>query len=198
VARVLVLAYYFPPIGGAGSQRPAKFVHFLPEQGYDPVVITGPGDSIGRWTPPDATLSDVIGETTEIVRVKGPEPGGRASVATRLKRWLGFSSAWSKWWTEGTIREGLARDDVDLIYAWMSPYESAEAAARLSRELGKPWVADLGDPWALDEMQVFPTRFHRRREYRRMRRLLGSAAAVIVSTPEARKQIRAQFPELRT
>ena len=36
------------------------------------------------------------------------------------------------------------------------PYESAEAAARIAAELGKPWVADLRDPWALDEMMRLP------------------------------------------
>jgi glycosyltransferase involved in cell wall biosynthesis len=198
MARILILAYYFPPIGGAGAQRPAKFVRFLPERGHEPVVITGPGDSIGRWTPPDETLGTSIADAAEVVRIAGPEPAGHAGLGGRLKRWLGVASAWGRWWVDGVVRDGRAVDDVDLIYAWMSPYESAEAAARLSRELGKPWVADLGDPWALDEMMVYLTGIHRRRECRRMRRLLGTAAAVIVSTPEAARQIREAFPELRS
>jgi glycosyltransferase involved in cell wall biosynthesis len=198
VARVLVLAYYFPPIGGAGAQRPAKFVRFLPEHGHQPVVITGPGDSVRRWTPPDSTLASDLDDSAEVLRVSGPEPGGRVGFAARLNRWLGFTSAWGRWWIDGVVRNGRTAEDIDLIYAWMSPYESAEAAARLSSELGKPWVADLGDPWALDEMMVYPTGLHRRRECRRMRRLLGTAAAVIVSTPEAVQQIRDAFPELRS
>ncbi len=51
-----------------------------------------------------------------------------------------------------------------------------DAAVRLGRgrrsalrALDKPWVADLGDPWALDEMMIYPTALHRRRELRRMR-----------------------------
>jgi glycosyltransferase involved in cell wall biosynthesis len=62
--------------------------------------------------------------------------------------------------------------------------------------LGKPWVADLGDPWALDEMMMFPTAFHRWRELQRMRHLLGSAAAIVMSTPEAALRVRQTFPEL--
>jgi len=42
VTRVLVISYYFPPVGGAGAQRPAKFMRYLHEAGYEPVVITGP------------------------------------------------------------------------------------------------------------------------------------------------------------
>jgi len=85
---------------------------------------------------------------------------------------------------------------IDLVYAWMSPFESAAAAAQLSRRLAVPWVADLGDPWALDEMMIYPTRWHRRRELRRMRRDLSSAAAVVMSTPEAVRRVRGSIPEL--
>src|SRR5436190_3969705 len=78
----------------------------------------------------------------------------------------------------------------------MSPYESGGAAMRSSQGSGKPWIADLGDPWALDEMMAFPSAWHRRRETRRMRQLLSSAAAIVMSTPEAVVRIRQAFPEL--
>jgi glycosyltransferase involved in cell wall biosynthesis len=77
----------------------------------------------------------------------------------------------------------------------MSPFESGLAAAELGRRLGKPWVADLRDPWALDEMQVYTTRLHRSLELREMRSLLASAAAVVMNTEEAAREVRA-FPEL--
>ena len=38
--RLLVVAYYFPPMGMSGVQRVAKFVKYLPEFGWEPVVLT--------------------------------------------------------------------------------------------------------------------------------------------------------------
>jgi len=38
--RVLVLAYFFPPIAGAGVQRTLKFVRYLEPQGWDATVIS--------------------------------------------------------------------------------------------------------------------------------------------------------------
>ena len=38
---VLSIAYRFPPCGGSGVQRPAKFAKYLPEFGYQPLVLTG-------------------------------------------------------------------------------------------------------------------------------------------------------------
>src|SRR5512133_3152494 len=38
--RVLVLAYFFPPVGGAGVQRTLKFVKYLAELGWDATVVS--------------------------------------------------------------------------------------------------------------------------------------------------------------
>src|SRR5581483_9289910 len=122
--------------------------------------------------------------------------GAGAGRRDRAERWLEIPPRWSRWWIDGVVELGREMTDVDIIYAWMSPYESAVAATRLSAKLGRPWVADLGDPWALDEMTVFPSALHRQLELRRMRRLLGSAAAIVMSTPEAVRRVREAFPEL--
>lgn len=100
----------------------------------------------------------------------------------------------ARWWIDGAVELGQAVA-ADVVYASMSPYETATAAARLSARLGRPWVADLRDPWALDEMIVYPTALHRRRELRAMRRVLAGADAVVMNTPEAAERLTAAFPE---
>src|SRR5262249_19241388 len=39
MARVLMVCYYFPPLGGMGSVRATKFAVHLPEFGWEPVVV---------------------------------------------------------------------------------------------------------------------------------------------------------------
>src|SRR5712691_1659760 len=169
---VLFLAYHFPPVGGAGVQRPTRMVRYLPEFGFQPIVVTGPGEPHGRWTPRDERLGEDVPPATTVVRVAGPEPE-QEGAGERLQRWLRIKSAWSRWWIDGAVATGVrAGPKADLIYAWMQPYESAAAAARLASQLRKPWVADLGDPWAFDEMIAYPSRLHRALELRKMRRLL--------------------------
>jgi glycosyltransferase involved in cell wall biosynthesis len=193
--RVLLLAYNFPPFGGGGVQRPLKFARYLPEFGYDVSVITGPGLTVNRWSPADETLRSET-EKVDIHRVAGPEPMLTSWQALGEKL-LGVSSPWSRWWREGTLRAGEAVEgQVDVILATVPPYQSAEAAALLSRRLGCPWVADLRDPWALDELMLYASGFHRRRDLRRMRSVLGSAAAVVATSRERAAQIRLHVPEL--
>lgn len=178
-------------------QRPARFVRYLRELGYEPIVITGPGTASGRWTPADATLVDEVPADVEVHRVPAPEPPQEGRTE-QLERWLRVPSPWSRWWIDGAAGVGrTAGARADLVYTWMQPYQTAAAGARLARRLGKPWVADLGDPWAFDEMIAYPTRLHRRLEARRMRSLLGRADAVVMSTPEAVRRVVDAFPDFR-
>jgi glycosyltransferase involved in cell wall biosynthesis len=200
VTRLLFHSYHFPPIGGSGAQRPLKMVRALAELGYDSVVITSGGATTNRWAPEDATLLAEIPAQVEIRRVpNADEPETSHAQWKRFsERWLGAREPWTRWWTDRSYRLGLeAGNEVDLIYVWMQPYDSAEVGAALAKALDKPWVADLGDPWALDEMMIYPSGLHRRFALRRMGELLGTASAIVMSTPEAVARLLANFPELR-
>jgi glycosyltransferase involved in cell wall biosynthesis len=196
MSKILLLSYYFPPIGGAGAQRPVKFARYLHASGHEVVVLTGSGRTGAFWTPADPTLELDVPRSVEVVRVPGPEPqkdGG----GSRLGRMIRVDGAWVRWWQEGIEAQAPGLEGVDVVYTIMSPFTSAAASDRLARKLGVDWIADLGDPWALDEMAVYPTALHRRLEQRRMRRLLGTASAIVMSTPEAARQVEKAFPELR-
>jgi glycosyltransferase involved in cell wall biosynthesis len=196
VPRVLVLAYYFPPLGGAGVQRTVKLLKHLPALGYEPVVVTGPSDATVEWAPPDATLAEELPSGLVVRRVPGPRPTAAGRWSARAGRWLDRPDPVGAWWCRSAERSGLAVDGIDLVYATMSPFETAGAARTIAVRRGVPWVADLRDPWALDEWTVYPTAVHRRRDVRRMRAALRCAAAVIANTPEAERAIAERFPEL--
>ena len=38
--KVLIITYYWPPSGGAGVQRWLKFSKYLPEFGWEPIILT--------------------------------------------------------------------------------------------------------------------------------------------------------------
>ena len=63
------------PVGGAGVQRSVKFVRYLPELGWEPVVLTGPGSADDRWTPSDESLGGEVPDSTTVLRVPGTAPG---------------------------------------------------------------------------------------------------------------------------
>ncbi|MEA2278609.1 MAG: hypothetical protein QOC78_3569 [Solirubrobacteraceae bacterium] len=195
--RLLFLAYHYPPVGGGGVQRNRRFAQHLPAFGYEPVVVTGTGCKPGRWTPLDPTIADPSLADVEVHRVPGPEPTPSAGVARQLAGLLDRHDEAQRWWLDGAFEVGRSVGaDCDAILASLVPYETAHAAIALARELGKPWIADLQDPWALDEMWLYPTRVHHAVDRRRMRRQLAGAAAIVMNTPEAAARLTRAFPEL--
>lgn len=194
--RVLLLAHHFPPIGGVVGRNLA-LARWLADFGYEPVVLTGPGDVTDRWAPQDAALRARI-KAMDVHRVPGPVPAGRTGSVARVARWLELSAPWTRWWVEGTIAAARELEGpFDAVLANLIPYETAFAATEIARERGIPWVADLEDPWALDEMRVAPSIVNYRVDLGKMRRGLRSADGIVMNCAEAAARLRRELPELR-
>lgn len=193
--RVLFLAQQFPPIGFATGRTVACARH-LPEHGYEVVVVTGPGESASRWAQPDPALMARIADV-DVHRIAGPMPADRTGRRARMARWLEQPPPWVDWWVKGARKAGAELDGpFDAILANCIPYETAFAAAKLSRELGIPWIADLEDPWALDEMRVSPTAINHRIDRARMHYGLESAYGIIMNCREAADRLRREMPDV--
>ena len=70
MTKVLILSYYFPPAGGSAVQRVLKFVKYLPQFGWQPVVLTT------RKKDPvlsDGSLVEEVPEDIEIIRTPAPD-----------------------------------------------------------------------------------------------------------------------------
>lgn len=66
--RVLIVAYFFPPVSNMGSHRILRFVRHLPEFGWEPVVLTGatPG-----WRQTDERLLARLPADVAVHRARG-------------------------------------------------------------------------------------------------------------------------------
>jgi glycosyltransferase involved in cell wall biosynthesis len=79
------------------------------------------------------------------------------------------------------------------IFVTMSPFTAAEAGIELKHKTHLPLVLDLRDPWALDETRIYSTRWHARRDWRKMREALAAADLIIMNTPEAAAAAQEEF-----
>jgi glycosyltransferase involved in cell wall biosynthesis len=206
---VAMLCYYFPPLGGGGTPRSVKLVKYLGCFGYRPIVLTADhaASAFKREFQPDHTFErDLAGVDYRCVRIASP-------ATDRLARWQ--RKRWYRWlWASAYpwVREAqrpwalaaarwLCRlppsQRPALLYASAAPTSALEAAARASRAIGVPWIADLRDLWTQDTIAFYPSRWHYRWECHLERAVLCSAEKIIANTPLAAQTMRGWLgPEL--
>jgi glycosyltransferase involved in cell wall biosynthesis len=151
--RVLVLAYFFPPLGGGGVQRTLKFVRYLAPLGWDATVIS----TRSRLYPArDPSLLQEIPTTTRVIRT-GAFPVARYFGLVlhwlrlrRLRAWVLWPDGGIGWAPFALIAalRAVRRDRPDVLFSTSAPYGAHLVALLVARLTGIPWVADFRDDWA--------------------------------------------------
>ena len=205
--RVLVLAYYFPPLGGSGVQRVASLVRHLPVLGWQPTVIAARPSSYLAF---DTGLADdVAAAGVTVVRTASLDPT-RAGVAptTPGGRRSGWLAALTRWafvpdnkvgWTPFALRAADAAHreaPFDVVMASAPPYTSLLLAARLARRWARPLVLDLRDDWVDNPRHVYPTALHRRLHERLERIAFARASAILTISDAMRDNVVRRHPGL--
>lgn len=192
---ILYIAYYFPPIGGGGVQRSLKFVRYLPAFGIYPIVLTIRNEQFNWMDIKDSEQNGEIPKESKIIRVD-VNPPKKNKINSKLRKYLGLFSVEDEIWIKSclNIAENIIKQhNIQLIVTSMSPFSSSVIASKLAQKFSIPWIADLRDPWALDEMQIYISALHRKFDKIKMKKILSTASSIIMNTPEAVKLIRGEF-----
>lgn len=183
--KVLIITYYWPPAGGPGVQRIVKFVKYLPEFGFDPIVLTV---AKGEYPALDPSLSQEIPTSVRVVRTRSFEffslfkrLTGRKKEARinttilkaeppgwkdRIFRWIRYNFffpdariGW-KYYAINAGKKLIRQEKPDLIFCTSPPHSAQWIARRLHQYSGLPWVADFRDPWTdaywLGDLHKYP------------------------------------------
>ncbi|MBN1882207.1 MAG: glycosyltransferase family 4 protein [Deltaproteobacteria bacterium] len=188
--RVLIIAYNFPPMGGGGVQRTAKFVKYLPRFGWEPIVLTAADPYY--WAVDTSLSSDVPGGT-EIERIPAR---GHIPVASLLPRIIGSKRARTVTrilffpdekisWAKKAARRGgrfIRKHPIDAVFS-TSPSPSAHLAAeRIARRNNIPWIADFRDLWSGDYRNNADPAWIKKRRLKAEGRILWAADHVVCAT----------------
>ncbi len=197
--RVLFVAYYFPPRGGAGVQRSLKFVKYLRELGWEPTVLTT--EYPPRSQAYDKTLLDEVPQGTRIVEIKSKESVFVRMAERGLGRLTGFflrpdaAVTWVR--SAMPAARALHRDTpFDAVYTSVQPWSAALVGLLLKRERAVPWVSDFRDPWTDSLHLEWPTRLHWQADRRLESMYLQGADMTLVVTPTMRDEFLAAHPQI--
>ena len=169
--KILIIAYHFPPSGGAGVQRTLKFVKYLPLYDFEPIVLTVKKPSVPSY---DSHLLDEVPSNIMIVRTRSLE----FSYNHKQKIWQKFKATQENQKTNsikklllGIVKyisymlfipdyqvgwipfaviaslKILRSHQIDSIFIIVPPFSSLLIGIILKVLTGKKWIADVRDEW---------------------------------------------------
>lgn len=169
--RVLIITYYWPPGSGAGVQRWLKFSKYLPQNGWEPVILTT-DPRYATYPATDQTLNDEIPVNLEIYKTKAtdyfrfykrdksriPSAGfaanGKKSFAAEISRFIRgnfFIPDPRRGWNKFAFRKAcelIEKENITRIITTSPPHSTQLIGLKLKKRYpGIRWIADLRDPW---------------------------------------------------
>ena len=221
--KVLIIAYYWPPSGSSAVQRAVKFAKYLPDFGWQPVVLTV---NKGQYNALDESFDEEISELTKVYRTKALEPHNvyrlvaglkkqdeipvdamtekNASLAKKLAFWFRvnlFIPDSRIGWIPYAVAAGkkvIKKENIDLIFSTSPPPTVHLIAKKLAKWSGLKWVADFRDPWTnIHYLKETPrTKLANKIDSLLEKKVLTTADAIIsVSQYDMEKDFRSKISE---
>jgi len=188
---VLLIAYYFPPLGMGGVQRMAKLAKYLPRFGYNVRVLTVKPI---RYPAYDPSLLDELPAQVEIFRSGSRDPARisrflplpirvNASAKTFAKQkgslfWPDAKAGWFRPAVRAAVKI-MTKDNVDVILSSSPPITAHLVAMEIKKRFHLPWVADFRDFWeSRPPEDVYRDQERVGKSYRLLDDIAGAADAV--------------------
>lgn len=186
--RVLIICYYFPPLGLAGVTRPLQLFRRLAKHDYECHVLTIKPVAYYAYEP--ELLSELDQSRIHRSGSSDPQrlmylcgvrrvPGRSTGTARRLRSSIFPDS--KRGWIGPAVRLGLKlnrEQKYDLLLSTSPPISAHVVALRLAARTGVKWVADFRDLWSTQSIE---DTYSNASMVRRGRRLLGDLKSVAAS-----------------
>ncbi len=206
--KVLIVAYYWPPKGGVGVLRWLKTAKYLPEFGWQPLVLT-PTPS-AHITQDSSLLDEAKGihvinhpikepygaynllrgkkKDTEVKTINVSD--GKPGVVTRLANFIRgnffIPDARKNWIKPASkvISDLVRNEKIDAIVSTGPPH-SMHLAVLHSELNNVPWIADFRDPWTdIDFVDdLYMTGWAKKRNAKLEQEVLRTAEQVVTVSP---------------
>ena len=144
--KILLVAYYYPPINSGGTVRPVKIAKYLPHFGHQVTVLTHSYEKTDLQNP-------------QVIRIKDISHN-RNRKGFKKVQWLllrlftetlnlcGIYHSIYSWWKKKVLKNGQKIIEIvkpDVIMVTYPPLETLEIGLELSRKYDIPLISDFRD-----------------------------------------------------
>lgn len=180
---------------GSGHLRTLGFARYLPEFGWEPVVLTA---AVGAYPRVNFANNTLVPSVCEVHRSFALDTGRHLAIRGKYLGYLAAPDRWISWWPFA-VRNGLHlihHRRFDAIWSTY-PIMTAHGIARtLSRRTRLPWIADFRDPVASSVSSL--NRTAAACQMRCERRVMSHANRIVCTTPGAMRAYSERYPEVRS
>ena len=220
--KVLIITYYWPPSGGAGVQRWLKFAKYLPELGWQPVILTVDPE-YASYPQRDESLAKEVGSDCLVYTTKSFELynfyklisgkkevpyGGFANESQessfqKISKFLRGNfllpdprKGWNKYALKKAT-ELIRAFNIETVVTTSPPHSTQLIGLKLKQQFNIRWIADLRDPWT--DIYYYNQFKHTKlalRADKNYERKVVESADVLITVSEDVKRIFAEKSEL--
>ncbi len=213
--KVLIFTYYWPPAGGVAVQRFLKFSKFLPEYGWEPIIVTVANGSYPYY---DESLVKEVAPSLRVYRTKTFEPfefynllrgkkgktmpvvsvgsHQKPSLFQRISEYIRanfFVPDARVGWAVYAVAQAAAilqKEKIDAIVTTGPPHSTHLIGLRLKQKYRLHWIADFRDPWTgIFYNQLLPRSSKTRAKDQALEtQVLQNADCVTVISPGMKKE----------
>jgi glycosyltransferase involved in cell wall biosynthesis len=203
--KVLIVTYYWPPSGGAGVQRWLKFAKYLPEFGWEPIILTV-DEKYAAYPVTDFSLNDELPASIKVYKTPAidyfslykkdksriPSAGFANNVDNTFKgkilrfvRGNFFLPDPRRGWNRYAFNKAIGiieKEGIRHIITTSPPHSTQLIGLKIKQKFpGIKWIADLRDPWTdiYYYKQFYPTILSRAIDLKYEKSVLKKADKII-------------------
>lgn len=169
--KVLIITYYWPPSGGAGVQRWLKFSKYLPEFGWEPIILTVDPEFAAYPVKDNSLIKDIPSSlrlittpATDYFRIykkdksKIPAAGfandTEGTFKAKILRFIRgnfFIPDPRRGWNKYSFKKAcelIETENIKNVITTSPPHSTQLIGLKIKKKYpGIKWIADLRDPW---------------------------------------------------
>jgi glycosyltransferase involved in cell wall biosynthesis len=200
--RILVAAYFYPPMNIIGARRPHGLAKWLRRRGHEVTVVTSRASGEAA---DDPSLSTVRTMDLLATRVNWRRRSREVVSGQRDGTWEPGAGIWGSivvpdiqvvsWapFAVAAARREHRRRPFDAVIT-TSPVESGHAVGLALSHRGVPWIADLRDGWRFEPARTpFPLRAQRAVDGLMERAVIRRADAVVTVSEPISRDLRRRY-----
>jgi glycosyltransferase involved in cell wall biosynthesis len=201
--KVLVIAYYYPPLGLSGVQRTLKFVKYMKNTNWEPTVLTT--GNVAYFAHDYSLLKESDEAGIRVVRAGGRGPNSFLSkfgtigiprefirkILNRISQAVYIPDNKLSWTKAAykTAENLLSTEKFHAIFVTGPPFSAFDLGSKLKKQFNIPLFLDYRDIWFGSYFAFYLTPFHKLLQKRHEYLALKSADRVFVTNRKIKEKI---------